>query len=132
MWRREYAGLHLFGHSQCLDLQSELRDAVIRLAGDGVDMFLWATMAASMPRCAAYSASWACVTVVLSICLALGRLLTTTMFPGWAVHPRYAIERRNRWMLERSDYVMTYVHHGWGGAAVRRAGREAGKRMIRL
>lgn len=28
-----------FGHSQCPDLRSELREAVMRLAGDGVDMF---------------------------------------------------------------------------------------------
>ena len=49
------------------------------------------------------------------------------------VHPRYAIERRNRWMLERSDYVVTYVHHGWGGAAKFAALAERqGKRMIRL
>ena len=37
-----------------------------------------------------------------------------TMFPEGLelVHPRYAIERRNGWMLERSDYFVTYVHHG--------------------
>ena len=37
-----------------------------------------------------------------------------TMFPEVLelVHPRYAIERRNGWMLERSDYFVTYVHHG--------------------
>ena len=37
-----------------------------------------------------------------------------TMFPEGLelVHPRYAIERRNGWMLKRSDYFVTYVHHG--------------------
>lgn len=53
-----------------------------------------------------------------------------TMFPEGLelVHPRYAIERRNGWMLERSDYFVTY------GASrlrrrgkVRRVGREAGE-----
>ena len=58
-----------------------------------------------------------------------------TMFPEGLelVHPRYAIERRNLWMLERSDYVVTYVHHSWGGAAKFAALAERqGKRMIRL
>ena len=34
-----------------------------------------------------------------------------------AVHPRYAISWRNRWMLQRADYVVTYITHSWGGAA---------------
>ena len=34
-----------------------------------------------------------------------------------AVLPRYAISWRNRWMLQRSDYVVTYITHSWGGAA---------------
>lgn len=33
------------------------------------------------------------------------------------VHPRYAIDWRNRWMLLRSDYVVTYITRTWGGAA---------------
>ena len=33
------------------------------------------------------------------------------------VHPKYAIIKRNRWMLDQSDYVITYVTHSWGGAA---------------
>ena len=31
--------------------------------------------------------------------------------------PKYAIDRRNRWMIERADYVVTYVKCGFGGAA---------------
>ena len=33
------------------------------------------------------------------------------------VHPRFAISWRNKWMLDRSDYVVTYITHSWGGAA---------------
>lgn len=42
-----------------------------------------------------------------------------TMFPEGLenVPPRYAISRRNRWMLDRADFVVSYVVHGWGGAA---------------
>ena len=33
------------------------------------------------------------------------------------VPPRYAIDRRNRWILQRVGYVVAYVTHQWGGAA---------------
>lgn len=34
-----------------------------------------------------------------------------------AVPPRYAIDRRNKWMLKHADFVVTYITHDWGGAA---------------
>lgn len=42
-----------------------------------------------------------------------------TIFPEGieAVHPRYAVDWRNRWMLQRADFVVTYIAHSWGGAA---------------
>ena len=33
------------------------------------------------------------------------------------VPPRYAISWRNSWMLRRSDFVVTYITHSYGGAA---------------
>lgn len=50
-----------------------------------------------------------------------------------AVHPRYAIDWRNRWMLQRADYVVTCIAHPWGGAArnAQRAKR-AGKTVINI
>ncbi len=33
-----------------------------------------------------------------------------------SVYPNYAISWRNNWMLEQSDYVVTYITHAWGGA----------------
>ena len=30
---------------------------------------------------------------------------------------RFAISRRNRWMVENSDVLVAYVTHDWGGAA---------------
>jgi len=33
------------------------------------------------------------------------------------IHPRFAISWRNRWLLEQSGYVITYITHSWGGAA---------------
>lgn len=33
-----------------------------------------------------------------------------------AVHPRYAISKRNEWMVNESDVVVCYIKHSWGGA----------------
>jgi uncharacterized phage-like protein YoqJ len=30
--------------------------------------------------------------------------------------PRFAISKRNKWMVEKSDYVIAYIDHSWGGA----------------
>lgn len=42
-----------------------------------------------------------------------------TMLPEGieSVHPHYAISWRNNWMLQQSEYVVTYITHSWGGAA---------------
>ena len=42
-----------------------------------------------------------------------------TMLPEGieTVHPHYAISRRNDWLLEQCDYLITNVTHSWGGAA---------------
>ena len=42
-----------------------------------------------------------------------------TMLPEGieSVHPRHAISWRNNWMIQQSDYVVTYITHSWGGAA---------------
>ena len=42
-----------------------------------------------------------------------------TMLPEGieTVHPRFAISWRNKWMINQSDYVVTYITHSWGGAA---------------
>lgn len=58
-----------------------------------------------------------------------------TMLPEGieAVHPRYAIDWRNRWMLRESQYVVCYIHHHWGGAArYAQAALRQGKTVINL
>ena len=42
--------------------------------------------------------------------------MTDTMYPEIEGHPRFAIERCNRWMIEASDYCLCYINHTWGGA----------------
>lgn len=46
-------------------------------------------------------------------------------------HPRYAIDWRNRWMLLRSDYIVTYITRTWGGAArYAEKAKQSGKTVI--
>lgn len=42
-----------------------------------------------------------------------------TIFPDGleVTPPKFAIVKRNRWMIEKSDYVITYVKNPYGGAA---------------
>ena len=58
-----------------------------------------------------------------------------TIFPeGFELFPpRYAIDRANRWMLDKSDYVVTYVSHPTGGAAhYKELAERKGKTVIEL
>ena len=48
-------------------------------------------------------------------------------------HPKYAICRRNTWMINKSDVVVTYVRRGYGGAArFRKIALNKGKEIIDL
>ena len=61
--------------------------------------------------------------------------LCETIFPEGVefVPKRFAIDFRNRWMLDRADSVIAYVTHSWGGAAkyVKSAERK-GKTVVRI
>ena len=58
-----------------------------------------------------------------------------TIFPEGleTVPPRFAISKRNDWMLKQADFVVTYIAHGWGGAVqyAEKAQRQ-GKRVLNL
>ena len=41
----------------------------------------------------------------------------TTYPPLEEVPARFAISRRNEWMVDNADVVVAYVTHDWGGAA---------------
>lgn len=58
--------------------------------------------------------------------------LSDTIYPeGLEFVPmKYAIDKRNRWMLEKADCVITYVTHNFGGAAKFKAIAERKGKMI--
>ena len=47
---------------------------------------------------------------------------------------RFAISYRNKWMIERADYVVTYVNHkiGSGAAQFKALAEKRGKRVIEI
>lgn len=61
--------------------------------------------------------------------------LTNTVYPEGieTIPKRFAISYRNKWMIEQSDVVVTYVTHTYGGAARFKAMAERqGKMVIEL
>jgi len=61
-------------------------------------------------------------------------LYDDTIYPPLEGVPlRYAISQRNRWMVDASDVVVSYVAHSYGGAATTlRYAEQKHKRIIRL
>ncbi len=58
-----------------------------------------------------------------------------TLFPQGLelVHPRNAINVRNKWMIENSDFLVSYVIYNFGGAAkIKRLAEKNGKIVINL
>ena len=132
-----------FGHRDCPgEVKPKLKAALVRLIRDhGVDRFYvgrqgdFDAMVLSTLRqlAAEYPIRYA---VVLETLPGKGEESSSeTLLPEGmeAVHPRYAIAQRNRWMLEQSSYVVAYVTHPWGGAAgfLRKAVRQK-KTIINL
>lgn len=49
------------------------------------------------------------------------------------VHPKYAICKRNQWMIDKADFVITYVTNQYGGAfSGKKRAIKMGKRVIEL
>ena len=60
---------------------------------------------------------------------------TDTIFPDGLEKaiPRFAIIKRNEWMIERADYVVTYVSHPFGNAEkFKKMALKKGKTVIEL
>ena len=135
-----------FGHRNCPDgLKHRLRAVIIDLITNrGIDMFYvgrqggFDRLVRSVLREITQEYPQVRYAVVLAYMPSEHPVLgdtSDTMLPEGIelVHPRYAIFWRNNWMLQKSDFVVAYVAHSWGGAAqyVRKASR-SGKTVINL
>ena len=61
-------------------------------------------------------------------------LYDETVYPDIeSVPKRYAISARNKWMVDVSDVIVSFVDHDWGGAAkTLEYAKKRGKRVISL
>ena len=48
------------------------------------------------------------------------------------IHPRFAIDKRNRWMVERCEYVIAYATHHGGAMKFTELAEKKGKTVTRL
>ncbi|MBQ0010441.1 MAG: hypothetical protein KBS76_05005 [Ruminococcus sp.] len=56
-----------------------------------------------------------------------------TVYPLADGVPRFAIDRRNRWMIGRADVVISYVVHSFGGAdKYTKIAEREGKEIVRI
>ena len=115
-----------FGHRECYGLDKQiLQDAIKRLILQGVDTFYVGNQGqfdAMVYRCLKQFRKQyphIRVAVVLAYLPTEKReydQLLDAMYPEIEGPPRFAIERRNRWMLDHAQYCLCYIDHTWGGA----------------
>ena len=43
-------------------------------------------------------------------------MIVDSMYPEIEGHPKFAIEQRNRWMIDKAERCICYINHTWGGA----------------
>ena len=118
-----------FGHRECYGLDEQmLRDAIERLITNGVTTFYVGNQGdfdGMVFRCLTQLEK---VYPHISCSVVLAYLPKQKQeydsYSGYSlypegletVHPRFAIEKRNRWMLEHADYCICYINHTYGGA----------------
>lgn len=115
-----------FGHRECYGLDAQvLRGAIEDLIRKGVDAFYVGNQGQYD------SMVYSCLKQLrkkhshIRVCVVLAYLPTEkgeyddmvdTMYPEIEGHPKFAIERRNRWLIDHTDYCLCYINHTWGGA----------------
>lgn len=115
-----------FGHRECYELDAGvLEDTIAGLIHQGVDTFYVGSQGGfdgMVYRCLK-SLRKVYPHIHISVVLAYlpvekreGEDMSDTVYPEIEGPPKFAIERRNRWMIDASEYCVCYVNHPWGGA----------------
>lgn len=130
------------GHSQVANanaVAAALADIIEKLIDEGADEFLlggygeFDTMAAIAVRNAKKNHSGIHSTLVIPY---IDRdyepaLYDNSMYPSLETVPRrFAISKRNEWMVSNSDVVVACIQHSWGGAATTLKYAERKKKRI--
>lgn len=115
-----------FGHSECYGLDEALLSRTVEaLICQGVDTFYVGNQGrfdSGVYFCLKRlqkrypNIRVAVVLAYLSGEKRAGEEMQDTMYPEIEGSPKFAIERRNRWMIRESDCYIYYVNHTWGGA----------------
>ena len=137
------AACTFFGHRECYGLDRQvLQQTIEELITKGVDTFYVGNQGQFD------SAVYICLKQLrkehphIRVCIVLAYLPTEkneyddiadTMYPEIEGHPKFAIERRNRWMINHSDFFLCYINHTWGGAyKFARLAKQRGKTVVNL
>lgn len=115
-----------FGHRECYKLDREvLMRAIAELIGQGVDEFLVGNQGQFDRQVLSCLKSlqtqypnirYNVVLAYLPTQKGDGADLSDTIYPEIEGHPKFAVERRNRWLIRQADVCLCYVNHTWGGA----------------
>lgn len=132
-----------FGHREYCDLDTGvLRDAVEELIKKGVEIFYVGNQGSfdtmvynclkQLRKVYPHIRVWV-VLAYLPTEKREGEDMSDTMYPEIEGYPKFAIERRNRWMIDASDYCLCYITHTWGGAyKFARLAKRSGKIVINI
>lgn len=134
-----------FGHSACYDLDmSELNNAIEALIQEGIEEFLvghqgqFDAMVRKCLRSLQIQYPNIRYRVVLAYLPTEKRQwedMTDTMYPEGLenIHPKYAIEWRNRYLIDSAEVCLCYLNRTFGGAyKFARLARKRGLRVINL
>ena len=132
-----------FGHKECYGLDGQVVfRAIEELISQGIDTFYVGNQGQFD------STVYSCLKQLrkkyphIRVCVVLAYLPTEknryddmedTMYPEIEGHPKFAIERRNNWMIANAEYCICHIDHTQGGAYkfAKKAQRQ-GRRMISL
>ena len=117
-----------FGHRDCpTAIKPKLREAVIELIEkEGVDVFYVGNQGAFDRIARSVLRELSADYPRIRYAVVLERVpegqpesAEDTLVPEGieTAHPRYAIARRNEWMLRQCGFAIVYIKHSWGGAA---------------
>ena len=118
-----------FGHRECFDLDTNILDhALEQLVQNGVDTFYVGHQGAFdrmvLDALKKLQASYPQITYLTVLAYLPTGKSSCDMHDGQHIFPegleigppRFAIERRNRWMIQQADHCLCYINHTWGGA----------------
>ena len=132
-----------FGHRDCFELDREkLCQAIEELIHQGVDTFYVGNQGQFDGAVHSCLKQLRLIYPHIRFSVVLAYLptekrefedLSDTVYPEIEGSPKFAIDRRNRWMLQQAEYVICYVCHITGGAyKFARLAKRQGKKVINL